>query len=362
MFNKNYKMGIKLLMFILIILIQYSSYANAYEIFDNWDDDYAYFETIYDYNEIVNDDMYVMIYANLVIVPNYTGYHHNLNIYLRPWERLDQLPIADLKIHLCNDEVNYGWFHRKENYCSNQFDIKNITKSSSTREFLKSGDIKLYNYSIYIFNITNKINLSVGNRMVIIIEYTLPDSISNQGDFYFVNFHYPNMRKINKDNFVHYLLLPSKDSIPDASPEDAIKDKVAYTDYDKWYYKWSFKFKGNEDRIFSYYNLNEVQKKQEELQSRYTWKGIKWGLFFAILLLLIERLFFDWTSFGNQIFQKIVGKFNPKFVVGNKENKVYHNLNCPYINNIKKQNREIFKDFRQARSKNLTPCKFCNNL
>lgn len=83
------------------------------------------------------------------------------------------------------------------------------------------------------------------------------------------------------------------------------------------------------------------------------------GLAIAVLLIFIERFIFDWTPFGNYFFQQIIKLFNPNFVVGNKQNKTYHRVDCPYLNNVKKENRITFTNLNKAKRQNFVPCKVC---
>lgn len=259
----------------MVLFVVSLKYVYPYEIYDGWGDDYAYFDYIEDHNIIVNRDLYVTIYANMAVIKNYTGYHPYLPIYFRPWERLDQLPAEDLKIYFCDRRIT-GWYYRKDTYCNNQIEIKSKSKYTTNRSFVKEK-LDFFNYSSYVFNITNYLNFSEWNSIAVIIEYKLPNAISNQGDLYFINIRYPNMRKIKEDNFIHYLLLPSRDAIPLFLSEDIEKDRLAYEyEKDKWDYKWGLKFKGSKDRLFWYNDIKEIERKQEELQYRYTKKGIKW--------------------------------------------------------------------------------------
>ena len=107
-------MKVKLLIVIFIVVIMYSSYAKAFEIYDGWDDDSAYFESIEDHNLIIDNDLYVTIYANMIVTINYTGHHPYLPIYFRPWEYLDQMPAQDLKIYLYHQITNSLYYQQKQ--------------------------------------------------------------------------------------------------------------------------------------------------------------------------------------------------------------------------------------------------------
>ena len=351
-------MKTKLLLLLLLFIISLK-YVYSYEIYDGWDDDYAYFDYIEDHNIIVDKDIYATLYASMVITRNYTGYHPYLPIYFRPWERLDQSPAEDLRIYFCNGRIT-GWYYRKDIYCDKQIEIKTIAKHTSNRSFVKEK-LEFFNYSTFEFNISNYLNFSEWNFITLVIEYKLPNVVSKQGDLYFINLHYPNMRKIKDENFIHYVLLPSRDAVPLLLSEDVEKDRLAYEyEKNKWDYKWGLKFRGNKDRLLWYNDVKEVEKKQEELQDRYTKKGIKWGFVIAVLLIFIERFMFDWTPFGNYLFQQIIKLFNPDFVIGNKYNKIYHRVDCPYLNNVKKENRITFAHLQNAKNQKFVPCKICN--
>ena len=79
----------------------------------------------------------------------------------------------------------------------------------------------------------------------------------------------------------------------------------------------------------------------------------------ALILLLFERLFFDWLPYGNKINRWFINKFNPNQVVGNIKGKKYHLIGCVYVDNITDGNRKQFKNKEEAEKEGYTACNLC---
>ncbi len=357
---RKIKYQISTIVFFLIILI---NMVNAYEIQTSWQED-TIIKSIDGANVInKNGALESKILMDFHITENYSIKHPYLYINFDPWEHMYNKPIEDVSILICDHPGSFSW-NSDTGYmgeCNKTYNL-NISTYTTKRYFIHNGEYQLRNYTEYrIKFFPHKENIY--QKFIFLINYTLPNFVFKQGDYYVAWLRFPNMKDKGIE-IKNSIVLPSKDDIPRFIPNTKEIKRKSYWEDGKIYYRWTFILENGEDKILWYWNDKEIKKNEEKIQTKYTILGVFFGaiagFILAILLLFSERLFFDWLPYGNKINRRIVKRFNPNQVIGNINRKKYHRIDCVYADNIKDRNKRPFKDKELAQREGYIPCTLCN--
>ncbi|MFH1181383.1 MAG: hypothetical protein V1702_00325 [Candidatus Woesearchaeota archaeon] len=307
----------KIALYSFLILLLIPAYVQAYEISSGWDD--LKINDIQGSHVIEkNGDLSVRLSVSFGFDGDYIKQHPMAYFNFGPHEFMTQGPIQNLKIALCSQQMVSAWDYITgyAAECDSSYRL-NVSNGTWERAFVYNGEPYLRNYTDYTISfIPNETDDA--QYLILLINYTLPNFVIKQGDYYIAWLTFPNMK--NKDYQVsNSLVLPTKDDIPRFIPDAIDFNTVPYVEGDKIFYRWVFVFSGGDNRIVWYSNEKELQQKQLSLQEHYTWKGAWIGFFFSLLtaaiLAIVQKTFFDKSRIRRFTFSFSRYKYYDKYVL-----------------------------------------------
>lgn len=344
----------------LILLIPSS--IEGYEIgIDNWRNE-IFSEYVNSINIITNENgLDTKLFYIFGVDSSYLDKNNNITIHFSPWESITNKPIQNISIKICEKTSGgYSWNFETgySSECNKTF-VYNISSEKRESYFINNEDISILNYTIYTITFIPE-NISWG-RYILLIDYTTPNFVSKEGDYYTAWLRFPNMGDKTQRPIENALVLPSKEDIPRFIPDAKRIEKTVYFEGNKPFLRWVFVFEGAGDKIVWYQNEKEIKENEENLQWKYLKLSLLFGGIFSLIFLFFEKLFFDWSCWGNKFLRWLKNKLNrnSKEVFGNENNKVYHRIDCKYMDNISSDNIKPFKNREEAIKDDYEPCKIC---
>ncbi len=347
-------------MFLLLLLTVNS--VKAYSIHTSWQEDVS-IESINGAHVITTQgNLESKVWMSFNIDGNYTAKHPSITIYFAPFEHSNNAPITNVSVTICDRPQGYGSRYDTgySGACSVYYPFDTSTYKREGY-FVSNGIPYLTNYTEYQFTFVPA-ETEHWQGLIFAINYTVPSFIFKQGDYSVAWLSLQNMQD-KPYQVTNGIFLPTKDDIPRFLPDAQKTLRYSYIEDGKLQYRWGFVFEGGNDQIIWYWNEAETQAKVQRLQEKYTNTGIRIGFFLslilAIVILFLERLFFDWSPWGNKLLSFFTRKLIPQTIVGNKQERKYHSLACPYVDNIDSKNRVVFENKTKAEKENYGSCSKC---
>jgi len=361
----KFKIPVKLVV-VLCLVVVVAGFVNGYTISTDCCFNYGKvnIESIKGANFITKSgNLDSKIWVSFNVSPNYSVNHQYVGISFKPLERKDNEPITKISIAIC-DEVGFGWnyvigFTGKCNK-SYRYNLSNYTREEN---FMHEGKIEKRNYTEYMITFVPE-KTEKSQKFIFLINYTSPNFVFKQGDYYVAWLNLLCMEDIDIENSI---ILNSQEDIPRFLP-DAKYERYFYMENEKVFYTWGFIFEGTGNKIVWYQNEKELEEKEIKMQEDFTNKGVWRGFWLslivaipiAILILFVEQYLFHWSPYGDRILVRFKKKFGSKYVVGNANTKTYHKAECVFVDNIEKENRRQFENSDSAEKEGYKPCDKCN--
>ena len=190
-----------------------------------------------------NKDVYVEVKAMINVKKEILNYSDRFTILFFP-ERWIKNPnvVTEIKYDISSYKMSKYGVIRK-----NKSDNMNIRLTVP----VNMSDFGYYNYKDYTATFT----------------YCLKNYVFRQGDYYVIELNFPNMNNNMDDSrLINTLTLPYSTSIPYRFPEDVESyTVVSRVSNDEWgNERWTFRFSGSKRRIFWYYDVKEIKRKNYE--------------------------------------------------------------------------------------------------
>jgi hypothetical protein len=277
---------------LFLVLVIFSSFVSSYAFRPSYNigGRYVFTNSISGSHIIYDKDLHSKLYAEIAIEGDYISKWQNITMSFSPFEEGTSLPIKDLQISICKTDGN---FYRNEHQGFTEGCVEfynySIEHSSWLKKVIYEDGWITRNFSEFYEITFQPQNSSLPQSFIVVINYTTPQFVYKQGDYYVGKIAItdaPSAEKI--ENIV---ILPSAYDIPRFWPENAEMKRLSYEEDGKVQVRWAYFFKGPQTQIFWYQNTEELRKAETKSQILYLVIGTVAGFILSLTTPWISKRF-----------------------------------------------------------------------